>query len=354
SGPEYLDIADNGKKKEVKAFTFHRMETEEVCKCYITSCFVERLEAYDGVTDLEYKKNLISNEFAVKLGLQYEVKKNGEKVVNRKLLVALKGELYFVGFVINLEEDDVEPGVIFRRSFLKLKHTREDMEEDLYERIMLLNKRRPIIKTLKYDDKHKKLLDSVLLDKLKLDGEFELKDEMVGEELIRGYKAIKEKGDPGVFVVTTILADFMLLDVPVDRDVAIIVGRSFLYTCGDIINTIRGTMSTFDGLVHQQFNVAKVRYVHVKSDSDDDEYYFLKMDDLGKPCYRPNPVSFLGALPVPIKNTKWAPNYSRNNTKEDGDRKWHAKIRVMDPYGNVFEQGYETKETDRKMLGRYK
>ncbi|GKB29397.1 hypothetical protein Tco_0868798 [Tanacetum coccineum] len=29
-GPEYQDTSDNGKRKEVKAFTFHRMETEEV------------------------------------------------------------------------------------------------------------------------------------------------------------------------------------------------------------------------------------------------------------------------------------------------------------------------------------
>ncbi|GKB49583.1 hypothetical protein Tco_0900336 [Tanacetum coccineum] len=79
--------------------------------------------------------------------------------------------------------------------------TREEMEEDLYEMIMILNERRPIIKTLKYSDKHKKLLDSVLLDKLKLDGEFKLEDEMVGEELIRGYKAIREKEDLGVFVL---------------------------------------------------------------------------------------------------------------------------------------------------------
>ncbi|GKE16195.1 hypothetical protein Tco_1423772, partial [Tanacetum coccineum] len=78
------------------------------------------LDAYDGVTDLEYEKSLISNEFVVKLGLQYKVKKNGEKVVNWKLLAALKGELYFVKFVINPEEDDVEPCVIFGRSFLKL------------------------------------------------------------------------------------------------------------------------------------------------------------------------------------------------------------------------------------------
>ncbi|GKE82015.1 hypothetical protein Tco_1552015, partial [Tanacetum coccineum] len=101
--------ADSRKKKEVKAFTFHRIETEKVCESYITPCLVEELDAYDGVTDLEYEKNLISNEFAVKLGLQHEVKKNAEKVMNRELLVALWRELYFVGFVINPEEDDVEP-----------------------------------------------------------------------------------------------------------------------------------------------------------------------------------------------------------------------------------------------------
>ncbi|GJZ92757.1 hypothetical protein Tco_0664822, partial [Tanacetum coccineum] len=78
-GPEYQDTTDSGKKNEVKAFTFHRMETEEVCEHYITPCFVEGLDAYDGVTDLEYEKNLILNEFAIKLGLQYELKKNGEK-----------------------------------------------------------------------------------------------------------------------------------------------------------------------------------------------------------------------------------------------------------------------------------
>ncbi|GJX17426.1 hypothetical protein Tco_0218258 [Tanacetum coccineum] len=94
-GPEYQDIVDNGKEKEVKMHN-------------------------DGVIDLEYEENLISNEFAIKLGLQYELKKNGEKVVNREVLVALKGELYFVSFIINPEEDDVEPGVIVGCSFLRI------------------------------------------------------------------------------------------------------------------------------------------------------------------------------------------------------------------------------------------
>ncbi|GJV86411.1 retrotransposon ORF1 [Tanacetum coccineum] len=193
---------------------------------------------------------------------------------------------------------------------------------------MLLNEKRPIIETLKYGDKHKKFLDSVLLDKLKLDGDFELEDEIVGEQLIREYKVIKETEDPGCFVlpihleekfdfhalidtgsninmipyriyelldrekvkpridkvrmidhskaktmgrlldvlcqveITTILANFMLLDVLVDRDVPIIVGRSFI--------------------------MAKVRNVHEESDSDDEEEYCLKRDDFGRPVYGPN------------------------------------------------------------------
>ncbi|GKB49585.1 hypothetical protein Tco_0900338 [Tanacetum coccineum] len=67
--------------------------------------------------------------------------------------------------------------------------------------------------------------------------------------------------------VTTIIANFMLLDVPMDRDVPIIVGRSFK-------NTL-------------------VRNVRVESDSDDNEDYCLKRDDTGKPFYGPNRAKYL-------------------------------------------------------------
>ncbi|GKB53442.1 hypothetical protein Tco_0904195 [Tanacetum coccineum] len=53
------------------------------------------LEAFDGEINLAFDENLISNEFAVKLCLDYE-------------------------FIINLEEDDFEPRVILGRSFLRL------------------------------------------------------------------------------------------------------------------------------------------------------------------------------------------------------------------------------------------
>ncbi|GJT32458.1 hypothetical protein Tco_0922877 [Tanacetum coccineum] len=46
--------------------------------------------------------------------------KKGKKLVKKELIVALKGELYFVKFIINPVEDDFEPGVILGRSFLRL------------------------------------------------------------------------------------------------------------------------------------------------------------------------------------------------------------------------------------------
>ncbi|GJS54803.1 MDIS1-interacting receptor like kinase 2-like protein [Tanacetum coccineum] len=228
---------------------------------------------------------------------------------------------------------------------------------------------------------HKGSMSNVLLDKLKLDGEFELEDEIVGEQLIKEYKSIKEKEDLGVFVlpirlegkyyfhalvdmgsninmmpyriyelldrdkvkprsdkvrmldhsnaetmgrlldvlcqveVTTILANFMLLDVPVDRDVPIIVER--------------------------------------KSDSDDEEEYTIKGHEFRRQLYGPNSpkylecedlmdralaqqdslnlfnkkcvwkkvVSFLGTLPISLRNADWKRNYSERNSKEEMDRK---------------------------------
>ncbi|GKD60924.1 hypothetical protein Tco_1298433 [Tanacetum coccineum] len=74
NAPEYTDTAGSKEKKVTKAFSFYKMGTNE-------------------------KEN---------------------KVVKKEFIVALKGELYFVKFIINPKEDDVEPRVIFRRSFMRL------------------------------------------------------------------------------------------------------------------------------------------------------------------------------------------------------------------------------------------
>ncbi|GJR01821.1 hypothetical protein Tco_0524805 [Tanacetum coccineum] len=116
---ECQDTTSSKQKKEAKAFTFYRMEAEEVSERYIAPCFVNGIEAYDGEINLREDKNMNSNEFTVKLYLEHEVK-DGDKVLKKELIVALRGEIYFVKFIINPEEDDIEPGVILGRSFMRL------------------------------------------------------------------------------------------------------------------------------------------------------------------------------------------------------------------------------------------
>nr|GEV08665.1 hypothetical protein [Tanacetum cinerariifolium] len=90
------------------------METKEISERYLAPCFVNRLEAYDGEINLRTEKNMISNEFAVKLYLDHEVR-NGSKLVKKEFIIALRGEIYFAKFIINPEEDDVKPGVVLER-----------------------------------------------------------------------------------------------------------------------------------------------------------------------------------------------------------------------------------------------
>ncbi|GJT95807.1 hypothetical protein Tco_1091325 [Tanacetum coccineum] len=189
NSPNFQDTTNSGGKKEVTAMVFHKMETKEISDIFVDPCFVNGLEAYDGEINLGIEKNMISNEFAMKLCLEHEVKR-GNKVVNKELIVALREEIYFVKFLINPKKDDVEPGVGFGRSFLRLTKaiadfgpsmstgttlTQEEAEREalaisIYKRYSILDEERPIIETMDYSDKYKKILDEICVDKRKLDG----------------------------------------------------------------------------------------------------------------------------------------------------------------------------------------
>ncbi|GJR91351.1 hypothetical protein Tco_0215362 [Tanacetum coccineum] len=161
----------------MKALSFYRMETDEISEWYIAPCFVNGLEAYDGEINLAFDKNLISNEFTVKLCLDYEMKK-GKKLVKKELIVSLKGELYFVKFIINPEEEDFEPGeaqgptVLQSFSFLKVKG--------------MCNVSTTQYRAMKFGK-----------DKVELDGKAVKEDEEAVKR-IKG-KALKEKDDPSVW-----------------------------------------------------------------------------------------------------------------------------------------------------------
>ncbi|GJQ88990.1 hypothetical protein Tco_0000129 [Tanacetum coccineum] len=130
NSPEFQDTANSRGKKETKAMVFHKMGTKEISDRFVAPCFVNGLEAYDGEINLGVEENMISNEFAVKLCLDHEVKSRN-KVVKKELIVALRGEIYFVKFILNLEKDDVEPRVVFGRSFLRLTNATADFRNEI-------------------------------------------------------------------------------------------------------------------------------------------------------------------------------------------------------------------------------
>ncbi|GJT08525.1 hypothetical protein Tco_0842987 [Tanacetum coccineum] len=164
--------------------------------------------------------------------------------------------------------------------------------------------------------------------------------------------------------VTTLIAKFIILDTPIDRDSPIIVGREFLRTIGGIVNTPKRLFSTFDGFCHQTFHAARSDVMrNAESDSDDEEDYQIKRNKFGAPIYGPKPapylnyndsderslaiqtvtkpfrkisvwkkaVSFLGSLPVPLKQVNWKPNYKGSYSKEErATWQWRTEIRLWE------------------------
>ncbi|GJR60073.1 hypothetical protein Tco_1502235 [Tanacetum coccineum] len=247
---------------------------------------------------------------------------------------------------------------------------REALAISICERYSILEEERPVIETMTYSDKYKKILDGICLDKMKLDGMNKEEEEAIIK--IKG-EALIEKDNPGAFLgreevqnvkkgistlnhskaeplglrsnvlcqvgVTIIIAKFIILDMPIDKDTPILVGRGFLHTCGGILNTIDNITSTFDGICHQTFRAAKTRLNTVESDSDNEEE---------KICVWKKVISFLGSLPVVLQHVEWKPDYTGCfNKKEDSDGQWYAEIRLTDPYG--YRPRFRNKEDNHEI-----
>ncbi|GJX21208.1 putative ribonuclease H-like domain-containing protein [Tanacetum coccineum] len=341
---EFQDTANSGGKKEAKAMVFHKMETEEISDRFVAP---------------------------LKLCLEHEVKR-GNKVVKKELIVALRGEIYFVKFIINPEEDDVEPGMKLLRYTLNstLFVSSDEGEKIGDDWDLLLDDLDfgdiPDIDRVDVPQLEVKINLNALVD---TGSDINVIPYRIYKELGRGEVHNVKKGismlnhskaEPMGLLsnvlrqvgVTTIIAKFLILDMPIDRYTPILVGRGFLHTCGGIVNTIENITSTFDGICHQTFRVAKTSLDTVESDSDDEEEYEFQRNKFGSPIYKPKParylncsdlldrslalqevmnpfrkicvwkkvVSFLGSLPMALQHVEWKPDYTGCfNKKEDSD-----------------------------------
>ncbi|GJZ11062.1 integrase, catalytic region, zinc finger, CCHC-type containing protein [Tanacetum coccineum] len=225
------------------------------------------------------------------------------------------------------------------------------------QKFALLEEERPIIETIAYNDKYKKILDEVWKDTMELDGKI-VKEEEEAVNRIKG-EALNKKEDPGAFIfpirlegqvnenaladtgsdintmpfrlyvqlgrddmkkvdrgitminhtqaealgilinvlclvgVTTLIAKFLILDILIDYDSPIVVGRGFLRTIGALVNTPERLFLTFDGFCHQTFRAARSDFMrNAKSDSDDEEEYQIKRNKFGAPIHGPKPAPY--------------------------------------------------------------
>ncbi|GJW80661.1 retrotransposon ORF1, partial [Tanacetum coccineum] len=190
--------------------------------------------------------------------------------------------------------------VITEKTLLKSRVTRlKDLKTGILQSIKtLLEEVRPVLETMAYHEKYKKVLDEILKDKVELDGMI-VKEVEEAIKKVKG-EALKEKDDPRAFIfpirldgqvnenaladtgsvtntmpyriyeqlgreemkkvdigitminhtqaeamgiltnvlcevgVTTLIDKFLILDIPIDCDAPIVVGRGFLRTIGGI------------------------------------------------------------------------------------------------------------------------
>ncbi|GJZ90004.1 retrovirus-related pol polyprotein from transposon TNT 1-94 [Tanacetum coccineum] len=189
---------------------------------------------------------------------------------------------------------------------------KEALAIKISQKFALLEEVRLVIETMAYHDKYKKVLDEIWKDKVKLDRKIMKEEEeaikKVNENSLADtgsdintmpYRIYEQLGreemkkvDRGITMinhtqaeamgiltnvlcqvgVTTLIAKFLILDIPIDRDAPIVVGRGFLRMIGGIVNTPERLFSTFDGFCHQTFRAARSDVMrNTESDNDDEE-----------------------------------------------------------------------------------
>ncbi|GKC34551.1 hypothetical protein Tco_1046935 [Tanacetum coccineum] len=237
---------------------------------------------------------------------------------------------------LNLFYQDIGPYSSVGGHLTQEEAAKKELAIRISQRYALLEEEMHVIETMAYNDKYKKILDEIWKDKVELDRKTVKEDEeavkrIKGEALkekddlgafifpIRLEGKVNEnaladtgsdintmpyqifetlgredmkKVDRGITIinhtqakamgklsnvlcqvgVTTIIAKFLILDIPIDRDAPIVVGRGFVHTMGSILNSSERIFSTFDRVCHQTFKAARFDVLRIaESDSDGDE-----------------------------------------------------------------------------------
>nr|GFA86622.1 hypothetical protein [Tanacetum cinerariifolium] len=212
--------------------------------------------------------------------------------------------------------------------------SKEALAIRIIQKFALLEEVRPLLETMAYHEKYKKVIDEIWKDKVELDGMIVKEKEEAIKKVIKNalvdtgsdintmpYQIYKQLGreemkklDRGIIMInhtqaeaigiltnvlcqvggTTLISKFIILDIPIDRDAPIVVVWGFLRTIGGIVNNPAKLFSTFDGFCHQTLRAVRSDVMrNAESDSDDEEEFEIKRNKFKAPIYGPKPTPYL-------------------------------------------------------------
>ncbi|GJR69708.1 retrovirus-related pol polyprotein from transposon TNT 1-94 [Tanacetum coccineum] len=162
------------------------------------------------------------------------------------------------------------------------------------------------------------------------------------------------------------VVDLLILDILVDPELPLLLGRPFLRTCGAIIDMVRAFEMEGEDDWLGSFEVGRDEDGNVKYglvapsfiDIEDDIERVLAMEAYFNPFKNvivfKKLVDFLGSLPVQLKNLDWGNEGYETYKKVDGDEDWHARFEIVTPSGRKFNRAFKTKTTTRKLSRKFK
>ncbi|GKB17515.1 putative ribonuclease H-like domain-containing protein [Tanacetum coccineum] len=158
------------------------------------------------------------------------------------------------------------------------------------------------------------------------------------------------------------LVDFLVLDILVDKELPLLLGRLFLRTCETTyldnfqLDEEDDWLSCFEVGRDEDGNPKYGPVAPSFLDIEDDMERSLAMEAYFNPFKNiivfKKLIDFLGSLPAQLKNTDWGNKGHGVYKKIEGDGSWHAKFEVITLSGRKFTRGFKTKETKRKLSGK--
>ncbi|GJY17724.1 retrovirus-related pol polyprotein from transposon TNT 1-94 [Tanacetum coccineum] len=160
------------------------------------------------------------------------------------------------------------------------------------------------------------------------------------------------------------VVDLLILDILVDPELPLLLGRPFLRTCGAIIDMGRGTLCIDDGVIrHTYFPKPRSKsYVEAFEMEGEDDWlgsFEVGRDEDGNVKYGPVAPSFIDieydmerALAMDAYFNPFKKYWTYKKVNDDGD--WHARFEIVTPSGRKFNRAFKTKTTTRKLSGKFK